>query len=172
MGAEAAAYSLVNLVATGVAVVIFNLLAYGIKGLFEGILHAEVTWAYVIAHSIGMVVSYLGTRHFAFRHRHVRGPAGGFPLYAAITLASFAIPVSCLWFTRNVLEIATIYTDNLAGNVVGSLLASVARFWAFRKFVFRRTIGGQPAQHIAPSTLWGPPEVVPDESEFGEHHAK
>src|SRR5690348_18473018 len=94
-----------------------------------------------------MFVSYYGSRHYAFRHRHAAGPGGGLPRYVAINLASFVIPVTCLWVTRHLLHWDSIYADNVSGNVVGALLGNAFRFWAFRRFVFHTV-------RVAPLSFW------------------
>jgi len=125
-----------GIVATAVALVIFNVLVHGVTSWFDGPLHDRPLTSYLLANSVGMFVSYYGSRHYAFRHRHAAGPGGGLPRYVAINLASFVIPVSCLWLTRHVLHWDSIYADNISGNVVGAVLGAPFRFWAFRRFVF------------------------------------
>ena len=58
--------------------------------------------------------------------------------YAIVNFASFVIPMACLWVTRNVFDWSTVLADNVAANVVGAVLAMLVRFWAFRRFVFKR----------------------------------
>lgn len=154
---EIARFSAVNVVATAIAVVIFNVLVHGVAGWFAGAMHKHALSAYLMANSVGMFVSYYGSRHYAFRHRHVAGPGGGLPPYVAINLASFVIPLSCLWVTRNVFGWDTIYADNLSGNVVGALLGNAFRFWAFRRFVFTRqptSLPPHPPEHRAGQTSY------------------
>jgi putative flippase GtrA len=155
---EVARFSAVNVAATIVAVFLFNMLVHGLKGWFDGPLNAHPISAYLLANSVGMFVSYSGSRHYAFRHRHAAGTGGGLLRYVAINLASFVIPVFCLWVTRHVLHWDSIYADNVSGNVIGALLGNAVRFWAFRRFVFntprlpvRALLGVQvePGQHEA-----------------------
>lgn len=136
LSGEVARFSAVNVVATAVSLVLFNLITHGVKGWFEGPLNDEVILAYLLANSVGMFVSFYGSRYYAFRHRHAAGPGGGMAHYVAINLASFVIPVTCLWLTRHVFGWDSIYADNISGNVVGALLGNAFRFWAFRRFVF------------------------------------
>lgn len=147
LSGEVARFSAVNVVATFVAVFLFNALVHGLKGWFDGPLHEHAISSYLIANSVGMFVSYYGSRHYAFRHRHAAGPGGGLPRYVAINLASFVIPVSCLWLTRHVLHWDSIYADNISGNVIGAVLGAAFRFWAFRRFVFHTV-------PVVPRTLW------------------
>lgn len=133
---EVARFSAVNIVATAVAVFLFNALVHGLKGWFAGPMNAHPIGGYLLANSVGMFVSFYGARYYAFRHRHAAGPGGGLLNYMAINLSSFVIPVSCLWVNRHLFGWDSIYADNISGNVIGALLGNAFRFWAFRRFVF------------------------------------
>ena len=61
--------------------------------------------AYVIANTVGMLVSYRGSRSWAFRHREVVGPTGGRVSYFVINTLSMGIPVLCLATSRYVLDL-------------------------------------------------------------------
>jgi putative flippase GtrA len=146
LSGEVARFSAVNVGATMVAVFLFNAIVHGIKGWFGGPLNDHPITAYVLANSVGMFFSYYGARHYAFRNRHAAGPGAGLARYVAINLASFVIPVTCLWVTRHVLHWDSIYADNVSGNVVGALLGNAVRFWAFRRFVFHSApVGSAPS---------------------------
>ena len=166
LSGEVARFSAVNVAATAVAVFLFNALVHGLKGLFDGPLHTHAITSYLIANSVGMFVSYTGSRHYAFRHRHAAGPGGGLPRYVAINLASFVIPVSCLWLTRHVLHWDSIYADNISGNVVGAVLGAAFRFWAFRRFVFH-TVPVVPRAFWEPAEEYGRHGLVAEESQDG-----
>ena len=194
---EAAKFSLVNVTATLVALVLFNLLVHGIQGLYAGPLHAHPLSTYVLANSVGMVLSFLGSRHLVYRHREAIGPAGGALNYAVVNYVSFLIPIGCLWLTRNAFGWDNAVSDNLAGNVVGAALATVFRFWAFRRFVFRSHRPIVVRRHLEPHAPGGhhlvdppmawddprwpgalgsvgsvDPEVGPAEAELLEHQAQ
>jgi putative flippase GtrA len=150
LSGEVARFSAVNVAATVVAVFLFNAIVHGVKGWYDGPLNDHAITAYLLANSVGMFVSYFGSRHYAFRHRLAAGPGGGLARYVAINLASFVIPVSCLWLTRHVLHWDSIYADNISGNVVGALLGNAFRFWAFRRFVFHTL-------RTTPRSFWDSP---------------
>lgn len=152
---EVARFSAVNVAATVVAVFLFNALVHGFGGWFNGPLNDHAITAYLLANSVGMFISYYGARHYAFRHRHAAGPGGGLPRYVGINLASFVIPVTCLWVTRHVLHWDSIYADNISGNVVGALLGNAFRFWAFRRFVFHQV------RTVPPRSFWAKPQPQP-----------
>ncbi len=163
IGGEAAKFSAVNVVATLVAIMLFNLLVHGVKGLYDGPMNQRPLSAYLLANCVGMGISFYGSSRYAFKHRRPTGPAGGALNYVAVNLLSFAIPISCLWTTRNVFGWDSALADNVSGNVVGALLGMLFRFWAFRTFVFRR----QPKHGKHESALF--PEVRPHEAELVEH---
>jgi putative flippase GtrA len=92
--------------------------------------------AFVIANTVGMVVSYRGSRSWAFRHREAVGPAGGRVAFFVINFASMVIPLLCLATSRYVLKREDPVSDNIAANVIGLGLGTAARFWAIRRFIF------------------------------------
>jgi len=142
VGGELARFSAVNVVATIAAVLIFNALVHGVSGWFEGPANSWPLPSFLLAHSVGMFISYYGSSRYAFKHRHAAGPGGGLPNYIAINMLSFVIPISCLYVTRSVFGWDSVYADNISGNVVGALLGMAFRFWAFRRFVFTKTPTG------------------------------
>jgi putative flippase GtrA len=134
--AEAAKFIAVGGVATLVALALFNLLVHGLPGGEPGPMHASPLPAYVIANLVGMVISYRGSRSWAFRHREPVGVAGGMLSYFVINTVTMAIPLLCLAFSRYVLDLDSALADNVSANVVGLALGNAARFWAFRRYVF------------------------------------
>ncbi len=150
LGNEAAKFSAVNVVATVIAVVLFNVLAHGIVGLHRpGPLNGWPLTSWFIANWVGMWISFYGSRRYAFKHRQAAGPGGGALIYTVVNLASFVIPMACLWLTRNTMGWNNALADNISANVVGAGLGMVFRFWAFRRFVFKkRVLGREHGQHL------------------------
>jgi putative flippase GtrA len=170
---EAVKFSAVNVVATAVAVVLFNALVHGLPGLYgPGPLHHYPVISYFVANTIGMLISFYGSRRYAFKHRRPTGPGGGLLNYTLVNFASFVIPMVCLWVTRNVLEWSSVLADNLSANVIGAVLATMFRFWAFRRFVFKRHVVEFHGAHGAKVFGSGRPELGPDETELLEHQAQ
>ena len=78
LGEEAAKFSAVNVVATAVALLLFNLLAHGIPGIHTpGPLNGWPLTAWFLANCVGMAISFYGSRSYAFKHRKASGPGGG-----------------------------------------------------------------------------------------------
>ena len=135
MTAEASKFLTVGGVATLVALLIFNVLVHGYFG-GPGPLNEQPLLAFVLANTVGMVVSYRGSRSWAFRDREAVGPTGGRVTFFVINVLSMAIPLGCLAITRYVLDLNDAVSDNIAANVVGLGLGTAARFWATRRFIF------------------------------------
>jgi putative flippase GtrA len=172
IGEEAARFSAVNVVATAVAFVIFNLLVHGIPGIYTpGPLNGWPLTAWFLANCVGMAISFYGSRSFAFRHRKAYGPGGGALMYVVVNLVSFVIPMGCLWITRNVVGWDSVLADNVSANLVGAFLGMLFRFWAFRRFVFKgqgRALFGPHGEHVSAVA----PELRPYEPKFFEHQSQ
>jgi putative flippase GtrA len=133
--AEVTKFLTVGGLATLVAFLIFNALVHGYFA-GPGPLNDQPIVAFVVANTVGMFVSYRGSRSWAFRNRETVGAAGGRIAFYVINVASMAIPLGCLAVSRYVLGLDDPFSDNVAANVVGLGLGTAARFWAFRRFIF------------------------------------
>jgi putative flippase GtrA len=136
-GLEASRFLAVGLVATVVAFVLFNLLVHGLGPIRGAWLNDNPEVAYVVANGVGMLVSFRGTKVWAFRDRESKHPDGGAVAFVVINLATMLIPITCLSLSRG-LGLDDPVSDNLSANVVGLGLANAARFFLFRTFVFLR----------------------------------
>ncbi|MDP3893012.1 GtrA family protein [Nocardioides sp.] len=127
-------------VATIVAVVLFNWLVHGFTTGSDAPLSGRPVLAYVIANTLGMMISYRGARSWAFRHREPVHADGGRTMYVLINVATMTLPIACLWFSRNVLGLDDPVSDNISANVIGLVLGVGARFFLFRHLVFSRPV--------------------------------
>ena len=176
IGGEAAKFSAVNVVATIVAVLLFNVLVHGITGISRpGPLNGWPVTSWFLANCVGMGISFYGSRRYAFKNRRPSGPGAGALKYAGVNLASFVIPMACLWVTRNVIGWDSALADNVSANLVGAFLGMLFRFWAFRRFVFKRHVGLLEGMQSGPFSV-NPesvsPELRPDEAELLEHQTE
>jgi putative flippase GtrA len=138
LAGEFGRFATTGTVASLVAIGLFNWLAHWDLGIGAGgaLLHDHAITAFLIANGASVLLTYYLSRWWAFRHRRVVGAFGGMLTFYAISVGSLIIPVSCLWFSRNVLELTSATADNIAANVVGLFLGFVARFALFSTFVF------------------------------------
>ena len=134
LASEAVKFLTVGGLATLVSFVLFNSLVHGINR--PGPMHQDPLVAFIVANTVGMVVSYRGSRSWAFQGRQAVGVAGGRVAFLVINVVSMVIPLACLAFTRYVLGRADPIADNIAANVIGLGLGTLARFWAIRRFIF------------------------------------
>lgn len=133
---EVSRFLAVGFVATVVAILLFNFLVHGFNTSDWAPLNAHPELAYLIANSVGMVISFNGTKQWAFKHREARHADGGLMAYVGINLLTMMIPIGFLWISRNALGLDDPFSDNISANVVGLLIANAARFVLFRQFVF------------------------------------
>ncbi|HEX6150890.1 GtrA family protein [Nocardioides sp.] len=123
-------------IASLVAFVLFNLLVHWDPGYDHAVLEGWPITGFVIANVVSTLLTYQLSRGWAFRHRAPVGFAGGLLSFFLISYASMLIPVTCLWVSRNLLHHDSALADNIAANVVGLFLGFVARFFAWRAWVF------------------------------------
>jgi len=138
--AEVGRFLAVGGAATIVALIIFNLLAHGFNTGDHAILGQQPILAFVIANTVGMGVSYYGSRHWAFRDRPPVTSDGGLISFVGINYLTMLIPIGCLAISRDLLGLDDPFSDNIAANVIGLVLGLGARFALFRTFVFKRPI--------------------------------
>ncbi|GAA5160907.1 GtrA family protein [Ornithinimicrobium tianjinense] len=134
---EVAKFGTIGALAFVVDAAIYNLLAFGLPGGEQGVLHAHPLTAKVIATAVATVFSWLGNRLWTFRHRRSQAVAHEFALFVVFNVLGLAIALACLAFSRYVLGLDSQLADNVSGNGVGLVLGTLFRFWAYRSFVFR-----------------------------------
>jgi putative flippase GtrA len=146
---EIAKFLAVGGVATAVSLVIFNSLVHGFVGPPAGPMHEQPLWAFVLANTVGMVVSYRGSRSWAFRHREAVGPTGGRALFFLINVASMVVPLACLAVSRYVLDLTDPVSDNVAANLVGLGIGTAFRFFAIRELIFLHPVKAERLREAA-----------------------
>jgi len=108
--------------------------------------------AKAISLSAATVITYVGNRFWAFRHRDNHPLLREFTVFVLLNAVGLVIAEATIGFTYYVLGLHGPLAFNLA-SVAGTGLGTVFRFWSYKKWVF-----------IAPATLEGAlPEQIPDE---------
>ena len=136
MAGEIWRYLAVGLGATIVSFILFNGLVHGFNTADFAPLNGYPLTGYVLANLVGTAISYRGTRSWAFRHRTTTHLDGGRTAFVAISVGTMAIPLACLWISRNVMGLDDPLSDNIAANVIGLALGNAARFVLTRQLVF------------------------------------
>jgi putative flippase GtrA len=93
------------------------------------------------------VVAWVGNRLWTFRHRRRTQLHREFVLFLAMNGIGLAIAAGCVATSHYAFHLTSALDDNISKNLVGIGLASVFRFWAYRRYVFTelRTIEPAPA---------------------------
>jgi putative flippase GtrA len=129
---------------------VYNLLRTGVWPVEEAPLAHKPLLSKVVSVAVATVVAWLGNRYWTFRHRRRATIRAEFGLFVVMNVGGLAIALGCLWFSHYVLDLTSALADNISGNVVGLVLGTLFRFWAYRQFVFTElraaalTVNGTP----------------------------
>lgn len=133
---QLAKFGVVGIVALTVDIGLFNLLSYvGPDPLLAG----QPLVAKVISTAAATLVAWLGNRYWTFRHTRRADAGREAVLYFVMCTIGLGIALSCLWVSHYLLGFTSPLADNIAANVVGLLLGTTFRFWAYKRFVFTGT---------------------------------
>jgi putative flippase GtrA len=105
---------------------------------------------------VAAIITYIGNRFWAFRHRARTGVQREFPVFVALNVIGLGIAEVVLSFTYYVLDQRGPLATNLSANVVGIGLGTLFRFWAYKRWVFR---------HPESMSSAGPQDRLDDELE-------
>lgn len=131
---EVAKFGVVGSIAFVVDATTFNLLLH--YGGTNALLYDKVTIAKTVSLVLATIVSYLGNRFWTYRHRERTGYRREYLLFFALNGVGLLITLACLDFSHYVLGFKTGIADNISGVLIGTALATLFRFWAYRRWVF------------------------------------
>jgi putative flippase GtrA len=117
----------------------------GGTNLLQSPLHGWLK-ANVIATVAAMIVTYLGSRYWTFRHRERSGMGRETILFLVLNGMGLAIQLACIGITNYAFG----RTDKLAANaalLVGICLGTLFRFWSYRRWVW---IASEASQALDP----------------------
>lgn len=113
---------------------------YLIDVLVSNLCHSAFGLGQLSAKTISTVVAatcaYVGNRHWSFTHRARTGVRREYTLFIVLNAVGLLIALACLGFSRYVLGLEGALAFNISGNVVGTGLGTVFRFWAYKRWVF------------------------------------
>jgi putative flippase GtrA len=155
---------------TLVSVSLFNFLVHGLYLTSDPWLSAQPLTALVVANLVGMMVSYRLSRNWTFRHRPPVHADGGRTAFFLINIVTLPIAVGTLWFSRHLLGLTDPLSDNLFGNVIGALVGQAARFYLFRRYVFRKPV--TVSEMVHPQTLPHPTHRMAEQGHTREDWAQ
>ena len=102
--------------------------------------------AVVVATVLATVVTFIGNRYWAFRHRERTGMGRETLLFFVFNAIGLLIQLACVAIVQDGLNLQGKIAYN-AANLVGIGLGTLFRFWSYRKWVWRtqEPTGGVPA---------------------------
>ena len=92
--------------------------------------------ALVLSTAAAATCAYAGNRHWSFRQRARTGVRRELSLFFVLNAISLGLPLLCLGFSYYLLDLRGPLVTNISGNLVGTGLATLFRFWAYKRYVF------------------------------------
>jgi putative flippase GtrA len=89
-----------------------------------------------LAMLVAATFSYFSNRHWTWRHRERTGLGREYGLFIVLSAIGLAITELPVGISEYVLHLRSPLAYNLAGNVIGTGLGTVWRFWSFKRWVF------------------------------------
>ena len=134
---ELAKFGVVGAVGFVVTELGFNLLHFNVGlGLFT---------SNILATGTAAVVTFLGNKYWTFRHRSGLGTARETVIFFVLNGVGALIQYACVWIAGNGFDVTGKYLLNVA-YFVGIVLATLFRFWSYRRWVWGFEAGEAPAE--------------------------
>lgn len=129
---ELSKFGTVGGVAFAIDLVIFNVL---LQAGWESL--AAKTCSTVVA----TTVAFIGNRFWTWRHRAHSNMARQYTLFFVFNAIGLGIGLSCLAISHYGLgQLSPVFqtklADNISGQLVGTAVGTLFRFWSYRRFVF------------------------------------
>jgi putative flippase GtrA len=99
--------------------------------------------ALTIATVLATVVTFIGNRYWAFRHRGGDGTAREGVLFFVLNGVALLVQYASLWFIDDVLGLGSRFWY-LAAVVIGTGLGTLFRFWSYRRWVWHSPLTSVP----------------------------
>lgn len=113
---------------------VYNALVFGLDG--RGVLNGFPVVAKIIAISLATVVTYVGNRYWTFGTRSLKRRPSRYLVFILLNVIAAGIQLACLAFSRYVLGLDGVISDNIAGTIIGQALATIFRFFTYDRWVF------------------------------------
>jgi putative flippase GtrA len=105
------------------------------------VLELETLTAKTLSTVVATTVAFTGNRFWTWRHRERSGLAREYGLYFFFNAVGLGIGLTCLAISHYGLGsvwpvFQSLLADNISGNLIGTALGTLFRFWSYRRFVF------------------------------------
>lgn len=112
--------------------------------LLSGSMAGHPTKAKIIAAAVATVFSWLANRYWTFRHRRRANVLREVVLFIIMNGIGLGIAAACVYISHWVLGFESATADIIAGSVVGLILGTIFRFFAYRFWVFSEELDQEP----------------------------
>jgi putative flippase GtrA len=159
---EVSKFGTVGATAFAIDLAIFNVLLQ---------MDVETLVAKTISTVLATTVAFTGNRFWTWRHRTHDNMARQYTMFFVLNAIGLGIGLACLAISHYGLgqiwpAFRTPLADNISGQLVGTAVGTLFRFWSYRRFVFRDTSppdqGGSGQQSGRPTTNVASPSPVRD----------
>jgi len=106
--------------------------------------------AVVIAYGVATVVTFVGNRHWAFKHRKGKGLGQEGVLFVLLNVIGIFIQVGVVAFVHYGLGLTDALSYN-AATIVGIGIGTMFRLYTYRRFVFLAQPSGATAEELQPA---------------------
>jgi putative flippase GtrA len=140
LGRELSKFGTVGAVAFFIDLTIFNVL------LQSG---SETLAAKTVSTVVAATVAFLGNRFWTWRHREHHHMARQYSTFFVLNAVGLGIGLACLAISHYGLghmwpALQSRLADNISGQLIGTALGTLFRFWSYRRFVFRARAAAPP----------------------------
>lgn len=119
-----------------VGAVAFVIDAGGFNLLITHGLGSKVLTAKGISMTVAATFAYFANRHWTWSDRTRSGLGREYTLFFVFNLVGFGIAEGCLAISHYGLGMRSHLADNISANIIGTILGTLFRFWAYRRWVF------------------------------------
>lgn len=92
--------------------------------------------AKIVAGVVATMFSWVANRYWTFRHRRQANVARELVMFLVMNAIGLGIAAACVWVTKYILQLTDTTSVFIAGSVVGLILGTIFRFFAYRFWVF------------------------------------
>lgn len=112
--------------------------------LMSGPMEGSNVKSKVVASTVATVFSYIANRFWTFRHRRQSNLMREFVLFAVMNVIGMGIAAACVFVAQYGLGVTSTTGIFIAGSVVGLILGTIFRFFAYRFWVFTEELDADP----------------------------
>ena len=112
--------------------------------LLSGSMGGHPTKAKIISAAVATVFSWLANRYWTFRHRRQANVVREVVMFIIMNGIGLGIASACVYISHWVLGFESARADIIAGSVIGLVLGTIFRFFAYRFWVFTAVLDDEP----------------------------